>query len=80
MKIYPWRRGCAGKMQWSIARKFISDVINDPLLTFYCSKVATCIRTLQRAADAVQEKIQWNVTILAGGPDPKRGGDVHVIA
>ena len=48
-------------------------------LTF-SSKIATSIRTMERAAKAVFKSVGWNVTVVLGGPDPKRGGDVHVVA
>lgn len=37
------------------------------------------IRTIDKAAKTIQEKTGWSTAIFVCGPDPKKGGDVHVV-
>jgi hypothetical protein len=37
------------------------------------------IRTMDRATDAITRMTGWCATVVMGGPDPKKGGGIHVV-
>lgn len=46
---------------------------------FLFSNVEAMKRTLPRAAETVLSETGWVMTFMAAGPDPLRGGQLHVI-
>jgi hypothetical protein len=43
-------------------------------------EIGVALRTIDRATDIMQKMTGWNATVVLGGPDPKRGGGIHVVA
>jgi hypothetical protein len=44
----------------------------------YPRNINKLVRTLEKAADTIEDKTGWSMVILFGGPEPKRGGGIHV--
>jgi hypothetical protein len=42
--------------------------------------ISAAMRTAERATEVIHKLTGWNATVVLGGPDPKRGGGIHVVA